>query len=176
MAGLENYPDVLYNKMNVFGPQTPVCTFWHLKSPATQLCDQQLVQPNNKGNIKASITGLLRVESTDNWWITRTKGWKCSKRFYVTTSSSLIKMSRNNTFPNFLNYVYIQFSKLTRQNSTQNVGNMPPPSPRHLLPQVLQIMPRNPKYDQFQPKGHHNEENPQSMTKMPGNPKFDSFH
>ena len=34
-------------------------------------------------------------------------------------------------------------------------------------------MPRNPKYDQFQPKGHHNEENPQSMTKIP---KFDPFH
>ena len=64
----------------------------------------------------------------------------------------------------------------TRQNSTQSVGNMPLPSPRHLLPHVLQIMPRNPKYDQFQPKGHHNEENPQSMTKMPGNPKFYLFH
>ena len=64
----------------------------------------------------------------------------------------------------------------TRQNSTQGVGNMPPPSPRHLLPHVLQIMPRNPKYDQFQPKGHHNEENPQSTTKMPGNAKFDPFH
>ena len=64
----------------------------------------------------------------------------------------------------------------TRQHSTQSVGNMPPPSPRHLLPQVLQIMPRNPKYDQFQPKGHHNEENPQSMTKMPENPKFYPFH
>ena len=60
----------------------------------------------------------------------------------------------------------------TRQHSTQSVGNMTPPSPPHLLPQVLQIMPRNPKYDQFQPKGHHNEENPQSTTKMPGNPKF----
>ena len=33
-------------------------------------------------------------------------------------------------------------------------------------------MPRNPKYDQIQPKGHHSEENPQSTTKMPGNPKF----
>ena len=64
----------------------------------------------------------------------------------------------------------------TRQHSTQCVGNMPLPSPRHLLPHVLQIMPRNPKYDQFQPKGHHNEENPQSMTKMPGNPKFYPFH
>ena len=53
---------------------------------------------------------------------------------------------------------------------------MPPPSPPHLLPQVLQIMPRNPKYDQFQPKGHHNEENPQSTTNMPGNPKFYPFH
>ena len=64
----------------------------------------------------------------------------------------------------------------TRQHSTQSVGNMPPPSPRHLLPHVLQIMPRNPKYDQFQPKGHHNEENPQSTTKMPGNFKFYPFH
>ena len=32
------------------------------------------------------------------------------------------------------------------------------------------------KYDQFQSKGHNNEENPQSTTKMPGNPKFDPFH
>ena len=69
-----------------------------------------------------------------------------------------------------------QTVQLTRQHSTQSVGNMPPPSPPHLLPQVLQIMPRNPKYDQFQPKGHHNEENPQSTTKMPGNPKFYPFH
>ena len=60
----------------------------------------------------------------------------------------------------------------TRQHSTQSIGNMPPPSPRHLLPYVLQIMPRNPKYDQFQPKGHHNEENPQSTTKMPGKPQI----
>ena len=67
-------------------------------------------------------------------------------------------------------------ARITRQHSTQSVGNMPPPSPRHLLPHVLQIMPRNPKYDQFQPKGHHNEENPQSKTKMPGNPKFYPFH
>ena len=34
-------------------------------------------------------------------------------------------------------------------------------------------MPRKPKYDQFQSKGHHNEENPQTMTKIP---KFDPFH
>ena len=34
-------------------------------------------------------------------------------------------------------------------------------------------MPRNPKYDQFQAKGHHNEENPKSMTKIT---KFDPFH
>ena len=33
-------------------------------------------------------------------------------------------------------------------------------------------MPRNPKYDQFQPEGHHNEENPQSTTKMPGKPQM----
>ena len=45
-----------------------------------------------------------------------------------------------------------------------------------LLPHILQIMPRNPKYDQFQPKGHHNEKNPQSTTKMPENPKFYPFH
>ena len=64
----------------------------------------------------------------------------------------------------------------TRQHSTQSVRNMPPSSPRHLLPHVLQIMPRNANYDQFPPKGHHNEENPQSMTKMPGNPKFYLFH
>ena len=64
----------------------------------------------------------------------------------------------------------------TRQHSTQSVGNMSPPSPRHLLPHVLEIVPRNPKYDQFQPKGHHNQENPQSTTKMPGNPKFYLFH
>ena len=70
----------------------------------------------------------------------------------------------------------IFYHTITRQHSTQSVGNMPPPSPPHLLPQVLQIMPRNPKYDQFQPKGHHNEENPQSTTKMPGNPKFYPFH
>ena len=68
------------------------------------------------------------------------------------------------------------FSFKTRQHSTQSVRNMPPPSPRHLLPHFLQIMPRNANYDQFQPKGHHNEENPQSMTKMPGNPKFYLFH
>ena len=37
-------------------------------------------------------------------------------------------------------------------------------------------MPKNANYDQFQPKGHHNEENQQSMTKMPGNPKFYLFH
>ena len=70
-----------------------------------------------------------------------------------------------------------QFECKTRQHSTQSVGNMPPPSPWHLLPHVLQIMPRNPKYDQFQPKnGHHNEENPQSSTKMPGTPKFYPLH
>ena len=72
--------------------------------------------------------------------------------------------------------VFSTFLWKTRQHSTQSVRNMPPPSPRHLLPHVLQIMPRNAKYDQFQPKGHHNEENPQSMTKTPGNPKFYLFH
>ena len=35
----------------------------------------------------------------------------------------------------------------TRQHSTQSVRNMPPASPRHLLPHVLQIMPRNANYD-----------------------------
>ena len=85
----------------------------------------------------------------------------------------------------FINFIHISLydisltrniSYQTRQHSTQSVRNMPPPSPRHLLPHVLQIMPRNANYDQFQPKGHHNEENPQSMTKMPGNPKFYLFH
>ena len=37
-------------------------------------------------------------------------------------------------------------------------------------------MSRNPKYDRFQPKGDHNEENPQSKTKMHENPKYDRFH
>ena len=78
-------------------------------------------------------------------------------------------------FPGNILHIFC-LKKSTRQHSTQSVGNMPPPSPPHLLPQVLQIMPRNPKYDQFQPKGHHNEENPQSTTKMPGNPKFYPFH
>ena len=68
---------------------------------------------------------------------------------------------------------YTVIQSKTRQNLTQSVGNMPPLLPRHLLPQVLQIMPRKPKYDQFQSKGHHKEENPQSMTKIP---KFDPFH
>ena len=40
----------------------------------------------------------------------------------------------------------------------------------------VQIMPRNPKYDQFQSKGHHIEEKPQSMTKMARNHKFDPFN
>ena len=47
---------------------------------------------------------------------------------------------------------------------------------RHLLPHVLQIMPSNPRYDQFQSRWHHSESNPQSITKMAGNPKFDLFH
>ena len=64
----------------------------------------------------------------------------------------------------------------TKQNSTQRVGNMPLLPPRHLLPHVLQTMPRNPKYDQLQSKGHHNDENAQSTTKMPRNPKFYPFH
>ena len=56
----------------------------------------------------------------------------------------------------------------------QSVGNMPPLPPRHLLPHVLQMMPKNPKYDQIQSKGHHNEENPQSMTQMARHTKFES--
>ena len=61
----------------------------------------------------------------------------------------------------------------TRQNSKQSVRNMPPLPPGYLVPHVLQMMPRNLKYDQFQSKGHHNEENPQSMTQIH---KFDPFH
>ena len=40
----------------------------------------------------------------------------------------------------------------------------------------LKLEPETHQYDQFQPKGHHNEEDPQSKTKMPGDPKFDPFH
>ena len=58
----------------------------------------------------------------------------------------------------------------------QNVRNMPPLPTQHLLPAFFQIMARNPKYNQFQAKGHLNEENPQSMTKIPRKPKFDPFH
>ena len=72
-------------------------------------------------------------------------------------------------------YITSLSSCLTRQNSMQSVGNMPPLPLCHLLPHVLQIMPRNPKYDQFQSKGHHNGENAQSTTKMPGNPKLTHF-
>ena len=71
--------------------------------------------------------------------------------------------------------VWDQIALSTRQNSTQSVGNMPPLPLRHLLPHVLQIMPRKPKHDQFQSKGHHNEENPPSTTKMPGNPNLTHF-
>ena len=61
----------------------------------------------------------------------------------------------------------------TRRKASEICFRPPPPPPRHWLPHVLKIMPRNPKYDQFQSKGHHNEENSQSMTKIP---KFDRFH
>ena len=36
-------------------------------------------------------------------------------------------------------------------------------------------MPRNPKYDQLQSKGHHNVQNPKHDQKA-RNPKFDPFH
>ena len=77
-------------------------------------------------------------------------------------------------FPDHTMSLYFKFLafKWTRQNLRQSVGNMPPLPPPHLLPHVLQIMPRNHKYDQFESKGHHNEENPHSMTKIP---KFDPF-
>ena len=101
-------------------------------------------------------------------------------RFPTSTSTSMaiLSLSCKHMFfmINYSREKNAQYFIITRQHSTQSVGNMPPPSPPHLLPQVLQIMPRNPKYDQFQPKGHHNEENPQSTTKMPGNPKFYPFH
>ena len=47
---------------------------------------------------------------------------------------------------------------------------MPPLPARHLLPHILQILPRNPKYDQFHWKGHRYKENPESITKMTGKP------
>ena len=75
--------------------------------------------------------------------------------------------------PELSKHTKFEGSNWTRQNSTQSLRNMPPLPPRHLLPHVLQIRPRNPKNDQLQSKGHHNEEYPQSMTKIP---KFDPFH
>ena len=60
----------------------------------------------------------------------------------------------------------------TRQNSTQSIGNMPLLASRHLLQHIRQMMPRNPKYNQFQSKGHHNEENPQTMTKNAWKPNI----
>ena len=69
----------------------------------------------------------------------------------------------------------ISITDSTRQNSSQSVGSMPPP-PSTFISHVLQIMPSNPKYDQFQSKGHHNEKNPQSTTKMPEkNPHLTCF-
>ena len=43
--------------------------------------------------------------------------------------------------------------KPTRQNSVENVGNMPPLPPRHLLPHVFRIMPRNPNVTSFSQRG-----------------------
>ena len=111
---------------------------------------------------RQSSASLAFVRGIHGWPVNSPhKGPVTRNMFHLMTSSWYAKFPRCGScnFP-------------TRQHSTQSVGNMPPPSPPHLLPQVLQIMPRNPKYDQFQPKGHHNEENPQSTTKMPGNPKF----
>ena len=58
----------------------------------------------------------------------------------------------------------------------QSVGNMPPPPLGIYSHTFSRWCQKNPKYDQFQSKGHHNEENPQSMTQMARNPKFDPFH
>ena len=62
--------------------------------------------------------------------------------------------------------IFMQIHIQTRHISMKSMGNMLPLPPRHLLPHVLLIMPRNPKYDQFQSKRHHNEENPQSLTQL----------
>ena len=91
------------------------------------------------------------------------------------TSAGLISIALLGLYFSEIWIRILTFLCKTRRNSMQSIGNMPPPSPRHLHPYVLQIMPQNPKYDQFQPKGHHNEENPQRTIKMPGNPKFDPF-
>ena len=78
------------------------------------------------------------------------------------------RMCENDSVSPPLVYVSVEWYEtdpyITRQHSTQSVRNMPPPSPRHLLPHVLQIMPRNPKYDKFQPKGHHSEEKSISLS------------
>ena len=71
-------------------------------------------------------------------------------------------MNTGTILPNF----YSQRNKINKNQTEQSGGNMPPLPPRQLLPHIIQIMPRNPKYDQFQWKGHHHEEYPQSTTKI----------
>ena len=123
-----------------------------------------LVKGANGLSSKLNITATNYISSSWEWGVT-----------YLPLHAHFVRWAENQTNPTPWQSTYL-WQNATRQHSTQSVGNMPPPSPRHLLPHVLQIMPRNPKYDQFQPKGHHNEENPQSTTKMPGNPTFDPFH
>ena len=72
--------------------------------------------------------------------------------------------------------IFHLFWERTRQNWTQSFANMPQLPPQHLLPHVLQIMPRNSKYDQFHSKGYHNEEIHRARPKCLETTKFDTFH
>ena len=55
---------------------------------------------------------------------------------------------------NFMMIRWWEHSQLDRTRRKASEICLRPP--RHLLSHILQIMPRNPKYDQFQGKGHHN--------------------
>ena len=142
--------------------------FWKPKSKLTltdfaKSCNQLWIEEKHE----ESFNKLLKISSVSR------HPHLISNKVWFQINLKITFNSRNIVIACF-NRSFLHFQ--TRQHSTQTVGNMPPPSPRHLLPHVLQIMPRNLKYDQFQPKGHHNEENPESATKMPVNPKFYPFH
>ena len=142
---------------------SPVTGEFPTQRPVTQSFDVFFDLCLNRGLSKQSW----------GWW------FEMPSRLLNNDITVMIKTCQENCARLCITEQYILVNNMiveTRQHSTQSVGNMPPPSPRHLLPHVLQIMPKNPKYDQFQPTGHHNEENPQSTTKMPGNPKFYPFH